>query len=265
MVALAKHALYYAAHLYAKGGWHVFPITPGAKTPPLTTHGLLDATLDAVQIRRWWERWPQANVGIVTGKVSGITVIDLDGPEGVESFKAFGLPKTWTVKTPRGGYHLYFRYHPAFHTGAGFVEKVDCRNDGGYVVAEPSVVGGKQYKVVRQVVPLAEIGQVPDAFLQRTRRAGQHSVAAQRDSWITEALQGVPESQRNDTAARLAGYFHAKGFPEDIILSIMIPWAQRCSPPMNEYELARTVQSVTRYPSANDGIKGFGNEGDFIP
>jgi hypothetical protein len=47
---------------------------------PLTRHGLHDATADPGVIRRWWTRWPQANVGIRTGAASGLLVIDIDGP-----------------------------------------------------------------------------------------------------------------------------------------------------------------------------------------
>ncbi|MGH7487948.1 MAG: bifunctional DNA primase/polymerase, partial [bacterium] len=61
MIALATAALEYAAR-----GWPVLPIRPRAKLP-LTEHGLHDATTDPELITQWWERWPDANIGIRTG------------------------------------------------------------------------------------------------------------------------------------------------------------------------------------------------------
>ena len=67
-----------AALGYAAQGLYVFPIKPRGKTP-LTNHGFKDASTDPEQIRAWWTRWPDANIGITTGKASGFWVLDLDG------------------------------------------------------------------------------------------------------------------------------------------------------------------------------------------
>ena len=59
---------------------------------PLTPNGLKDATTNPEQIRNWWTRWPDANIGIVTGKVSGIVVVDVDaGKGGIESWNEFRI------------------------------------------------------------------------------------------------------------------------------------------------------------------------------
>src|SRR6266536_5019093 len=88
-----------AALAYAKKGWHVLPLhTPDSQAPcsclkancdsigkhPRTMHGLKDATTDETAIRRWWDMWPKANVGIVTGRVSGFVVLDVDPQHGGE-------------------------------------------------------------------------------------------------------------------------------------------------------------------------------------
>src|SRR5262245_39025334 len=66
-----------AALDYAARGWAVLPLVPGGKIPS-TAHGSKDATTDAVAIREWWTSRPDDNVGIATGSISGIAVLDVD-------------------------------------------------------------------------------------------------------------------------------------------------------------------------------------------
>jgi hypothetical protein len=76
---------------------------------------------------------PDANMGMVTGEISGISVIDIDGKEGFDALNdaKIRLPDTTIVKTPRG-WHYYYKYNPELKQGANRLEKVDIRNDGGY-------------------------------------------------------------------------------------------------------------------------------------
>jgi hypothetical protein len=90
----------------------------------------------------WWTVWPGANIGIVTGKISGITVVDCDTAEAIQALEDT-LPDSFLcpiAQTPRGGRHYYFPYQPELRTGAEILPGVDIRNDGGYVVAPPSMV-----------------------------------------------------------------------------------------------------------------------------
>src|SRR5215212_5217636 len=91
----------------------VFPCEPGGKRP-LTHRGLHDATTDPDTLATWWDRWPDANVAIRTGAVSGLVVLDIDGDDGTESLRALErehgpLRPTASVVTPSGGGHVYFR------------------------------------------------------------------------------------------------------------------------------------------------------------
>src|SRR5262245_45834731 len=68
---------------------------------------------DRSQIEAWWGKWPSANIGIATGAVSGIVVLDIDGAEGWATLQELiaehgFLPRTPVVKTARG-WHLYFK------------------------------------------------------------------------------------------------------------------------------------------------------------
>ena len=59
-----------AALNYASLGWYIFPIVSGQKNP-LTKHGVKDATNVVHTIRMWWEKWPNANIGLACGVKSG--------------------------------------------------------------------------------------------------------------------------------------------------------------------------------------------------
>jgi putative DNA primase/helicase len=152
---LLECALYYAGR-----GWPVLPlhwITPEHRCDcghpnderghspgkhPLTEHGKDDASTDADQIKKWWERWPEANIGIRSGRESGLVVLDVDPRhEGHETIKKYNVPQTLTVRTGGGGKHFYFSYPAGRSIGSGN-EKLgpglDIKANGGYVVAVPS-------------------------------------------------------------------------------------------------------------------------------
>lgn len=135
-----EHALAYAAK-----GWAVFPLAKASKSP-ITEHGFKEASTDPKQIRKWWRAHPHANIGIATGRVSGIIVVDVDPKNGGDLatfWKATGLDdhKLGLVTTGSDGSHLYFRYPDGIEVPSRieFVKGVDLKSDGGYVVAPPSV------------------------------------------------------------------------------------------------------------------------------
>ena len=139
-----------AALAYAKRGVPVFPCEPGAKRP-LTRSGHWDATTDPRAIERWWKRWPTANVGVPTGKKSGLVVLDVDlgagGPESLAKLEGASVPapKTVRVRTGGGGTHIYFRYPEGaeIRNSAGLLGSgLDVRGEGGYVVVPPSRTRG---------------------------------------------------------------------------------------------------------------------------
>jgi hypothetical protein len=76
-----------AALQLIRDGFAVFPLQPGTKLPFAGSRGCKDATKDEAQVRQWWTDTPQANIGIATGKPSGVWVLDIDGDRGKESLK----------------------------------------------------------------------------------------------------------------------------------------------------------------------------------
>lgn len=138
------------AESWADGGVPVLPIWPSGKTP-LTGHGVHDATTDPEQLRRWWTRWPDANVAIATG-VPGPDVLDVDVRGGESGWPALqrlrqeGLlpPFAPLARTPSGGAHLYF-LGTNQRNGALPDVHLDFRSAGGYVLVPPSCVTTETY------------------------------------------------------------------------------------------------------------------------
>jgi hypothetical protein len=97
------------------------------------------------EVHRWWRRWPDANLGVVTGAVSGLVVIDVDPRSGgdealVALEERFGaLPATVECVTGGGGAHLYFRHPGGVVRSGPLVEGVDVKADGGVVMSPPSM------------------------------------------------------------------------------------------------------------------------------
>lgn len=135
-----------AALAYAGWGWPVFPCVPGFKRPAVE-HGLHAATTDANQIQQWWAQWPQANIGLPTGRAFDVIDVDPQGLWAWSDIRAHDLRQPdgasvdihGQVSTPRGGVHIYI---PPTGRGnlAGFLPGIDYRGRGGYVVAPPSVL-----------------------------------------------------------------------------------------------------------------------------
>ena len=162
-----------AALAYARRGVPVFPCEPGAKRP-LTRNGHWDATKAPHAIERWWKRWPSANVGVPTGKKSGVVVLDVDvddgGPESLARLERVGVPvpKTARTRTGGGGVHVFFRYlrGTEIRNSAGMLGPgLDVRGEGGYVVVPPSRTQGT-YEWVDSS-PLAEASWLIERLAER--------------------------------------------------------------------------------------------------
>ena len=259
---------------YARLGLHVVPLhtivaghcscndgsdcsRPGKH--PITRHGVKDATTKRSQIRNWWTASPNANIGIATGRESGIIVLDIDprngGDKNLERVKARlgSLPETVTALTGGGGRHFIFKY-PAFAvrkdtSGKKFGKGMDVLSDGCIMVAPPSRhASGKRYRwkegnSYRDLEP----AKLPKAWLNRLRRngpaeSGSASPPAQRDGQ-------VPEGQRNTHLTSLAGTLQRGGAsPETIAAALIAENKAKCTPQLERSEVEKIVASIAKYP-----------------
>ncbi len=244
-----------AALDYLRRGWSVIPLRKRDKRPAIRWQAYQTVRATEQQVREWFSRWPDANVGIVTGGVSGLVVLDVDPRHGGDDSlrtveREFGpFPRTAEATTGGGGRHIYF-VHPGtiVHNRVGIAPGIDLRGDGGCIVAPPSVhPTGKRYRWVKgggpdEVPPTA----LPSWLRQRldpTEQRTGHTLVY----WRALLRNGVVEGERNNTIASITGHLLWHGVDPDVALELMLCWNRdRCRPPLDDAEVARTVQSITR-------------------
>jgi Bifunctional DNA primase/polymerase, N-terminal/Primase C terminal 1 (PriCT-1) len=230
---------------------HVFPCRVRAKTPA-TPHGCLDATIDPERIEAWWRAHPDLNLAVATGQLSGIFVIDVDGPAAEAELRRLeaehgDLPETATVYTPRG-IHRWFEYPDAacIRNSAGkLVPGVDVRATGGFVLVPPSIhPSGKKYRWGESETTIAA---APNWLIEKVSAPASGAVAAtSADEWADLIAAGVPEGRRNCSVARLAGHLLRRRIDPFVVLELLRSWNEaRCRPPLPDAAVERIVGSIS--------------------
>jgi len=256
---------------YAAEGFAVFPMyepAPGASgcsckkqqncpnpgKHPRLKGGFKAATTDQGSIRALWSKYPNANIGIATGRRSNLVVIDVDDRnKGAESLEALLgctgriLPPTRTALTGNG-LHYYFRA-PAEElrsTSGALGSGIDVRAEDGCVVAPPSLhPTGKKYEFVDST---AEIAELPRWLLfQLVKPQSDHHAGGRNTSVILEG-------SRNISLTSEAGRLRDQGANKDeITAELLLLNENRCSPPLQEDEVQRIAASIASYPTRARG------------
>ena len=141
MASITKDA---ALFYLNRRGWSVLPISPVSKKPLVDWYEYQERKPTTQEIEQWWAKFPNAGVGIITGKISNLIVLDVDTQKGADAnyiYRTF--PTSIVAQTGSGGGHFYYK-HPGNGTVPNSVGKkdgkstgYDIRGDGGYVVAPP--------------------------------------------------------------------------------------------------------------------------------
>lgn len=234
-----------AALAYAARGWHVLPLKFNSKLPA-TQNGLHDATGDSLKIESYFKD-KTLNLGIRTGQISGIVVLDIDQKGGgwdsiTPHLRSF--PLTYTIYTPNGGAHLYYKA-PAepLKNKVGILPGVDFRAEGGYVVASPSTLDSGTYEADFDCQEIADLPQFLLELIRDKPQPAARSVATSGD---------IPEGGRNDYLARAAGAMRNKGMSAAVIYAALSELnLERCNPPLDDEEVETIARSVGRYTPEN--------------
>jgi len=266
------------AKTYARRGWAVFPVhsprdggvcscgDPSCRSPgkhPRTATGLKEATTDIGKIQVWWDTWPDANIGVVTGRTEGAALlcVDIDPRHGGnDTLNALELthgilPPHLIARTGGGGSHHIFTIPDGerIRSSSGKLGPgVDVKGEGGYFIAAPSLhVSGKRYEWVNLDPILGNKehrpeDNLPPAWLLELLGNGKPS--APGTPGPSPIPEKITEGVRNDTLFRLAASLRARGLGmEAIQAALLVENRARCQPPLPEDEVRSIAESAGRY------------------
>lgn len=273
-------------------GCKIFPCLPGSKHPA-TANGWHDASNDPAQIAQWEQDFPGCNWAVATG-LSGLFVLDID-PEGLETWKGMldgdsdlkgAVERSYTVRTPRGGFHHYFRgegpstasrIRTGIDTRGGIRDDTGKVTSGGYVLLPESRTSDGAYRevggsldpyseAVRRIIPERKQGAVHG--LDRPPDLDQ----PRNVQWALDLLKGYVESGRvsvqgkggNDLAFRVAASILDKAISPAMCYDLLWEhWNPHCQPPWDDWELERVVRNAAAYgEDTGQGAKGFQSNAD---
>lgn len=200
------------------------------------------------EVRQWWKEHPEANIIVITGKISGLTVIDVDSDDGVEALDAL-LPSGWTTLTAvtqSGGQHYYCKYAEGTHNRARWITDCDIRSEGGYVVAPPS----KGEKGVWEWLNSPEdgISPVPDEVLRRITKASLPENTGPAYKGLT-----FSKGTRDENMFSIANALIRGGMHEDDAKTVLEVLAKNCDPPFSHKETMIKLQSAINRESRGHG------------
>lgn len=174
-----------AALRYAEKGFAVLPLHKNTKIPmntPLFTKGFKTATTDPEKIKQHWSKYPDSNVGLRISDDLIIVDVDVHKENGFDSLNVleqqFGkLPATFSIDTPTGGKHYYFKLPKGvvIDRQINAFKGIDLLTNG-YIVAWPSLIHGKRYAVSSG--SLDELAEVP-VWLLKTFETHQEAAASE--------------------------------------------------------------------------------------
>jgi hypothetical protein len=226
---------------------------------PATPDGFRSATLDRVQIERWWRSNSAYNVAVATGTVSGgLLVLDVDdglaGESALEKLEMAHepLPPSVTVVTPGDdaklpGRHIWLRLPSGVTLGSTvgrLGERLDTRSTGGYCLAPPSMGPlGRRYQWSCDCG--CTIAPAPQWLLDFLAAPNGNGVATPRVDWLDIVTAEIPEGRRDATVTRIAGHLLRRRIDPAVALELLHALnIVRCRPPLPAADVERIVDSI---------------------
>lgn len=230
---------------YLAKGLSVFPVNlrlvdgKWEKKPVVEWRTYMEHLATETEVDIWLSMLEFNALGLATGKLSGILVLDID-----DKNETYGFNSSVRVKTISGGTHFWFKWKPGVRNTVRVADKpIDVRGDGGFVVIPPSGVGENKYEWLE-----SKLDQMPEfPFIPQT------------EIKVSEEMVELPNvngiGSRNQTAARVAGHMIAntnKKAWDTTAWTAFKSWNETMvSPPLDEVELRRTFDSICREETVN--------------
>lgn len=251
-------------------GLHVVPARPESKKPIVKWKNYQEQPPTDRKVKKWAEEHPDCNFIVITGKGSGVVVLDIDSKKGEEFVSEKGVPQTPVSKTKKG-HHIWFK-HPGkeVRNFARRIPGVDFRGDGGYVIAPYSDhPDGGQYEWVKRPdeVPFADIphwllklfkqeestvspseavsDNIKDEYKEYFEKAFRDELGK-----VASATEGRRNNTLNQSAFNLYQIVHAGGLDESIVTRRLASTAKGTGLPESEIKatLQSAKQSAARQP-----------------
>jgi len=237
---MLEHALQ-----YAERGFSVIPIKPDKK-PFVPWADFQKRRATPEEIKTWWQKWPGAMIGLCTGEISGLFVVDCDSEDGYLKIQEV-LPDSILIpmaRTPRGGWHLYFLFSKGMRetTRAAVIPGVDIRGEGGYIVAPPSVNGtGKRYAWIEKLsIDEVDLPEVPEPLIKYISLYAYKGVEGGK----APSLHFLTSGTRDNDLFHVGNCLIKGGCEEEKARHVLNLLAKCCSPPFSEKDAQIKIDSV---------------------
>ena len=246
---------------YLEKGYHVIPIRHN-KRPFIKWERYEKEIPMQDELEDWWARWPDANIGIITGEITNLVVIDADGEIGIKAMQEYAPDLKPFTLSPHG-LHYWFAFHPSLTTKAKVIDGIDVRADGGYIIAPPghNENGGTYRKgdgLKYDLIPSA-LYNVLKSNSNTLSYLDYHIASIMPNGNATGSLkttQNNPESYRtpqifvkgtrDEDLFRLANHLIKGGMDIPTACNYLIFCAQHCNPPFPENELKIKIESAIK-------------------
>ncbi len=247
---------------YVNLGFSIIPVKKD-KSPFFSWKDFQKRKATLNEVKNWFKKYSEANIAIITGKISDIVVVDFDSEEAVNWAKKNNLLNTLCVMTARG-LHAYYKYP---ENGNGDIQnainlngmKIDIRADGGYVIAPPSIhKSGKLYEFIDEN---KEIAPLPDIFL----RSQKNKVSiVEKPKPISECYKGSEHGERNVNLTRVVGSWIADGLSYEETLKFAYIMNKNNKPPLKDKEVEKIVRSIYNTHMSKKKPSYFYHEKNFL-
>lgn len=234
--------------------WKVFPVNSNNKQP-LIRGWQERATNNPNVINDLFSKFDNCMIGLPTGPINGISVIDFDIKKNINGFsnflnKGYRVNYTSCVMTPSGGFHLYFKTNnlklpniASTVLGKG----VDFRGAGGYVVCPPSVSQNGEYAWSdRWAHPSGGIRELPPYLIKILREKPRYKNKYTKSRVILNLYDPIYEGQRDTELTRRCGYL-LKKINQNEVLDLLLKINQKCcNPPLPERQVFKIFMSISK-------------------
>lgn len=241
---------------YADRGFSVIPIRPDKK-PFIKWESYQTTKASPEEIKSWFTKWPGAMIGICTGEISGLLVVDCDNDGAYQKIQDL-LPDSFVTciaKTPRG-YHIYLIYPKGeqISNAAGIMPGVDVRGQGGYIIAPGSVnAEGKAYAWLEGLgIDDVALAPVPCELTRALFNNSTNKYYRERVDSFVDSADFFTAGRRDEDVFSLANALVKSKLSEKYIKQVIDIVATNCNPPFSREEAALKIQSAIERANRRD-------------